>query len=313
MGASPSLRVVFLGNDPWSVPSLEALAASSHEVVLVATRGPRPARRGGPPTPTPVARAAERLGLPLLEVGTLRSGEGYEAVGSARPDVLAVVSYGELLPDEVLALAGVGPVNLHFSLLPSLRGASPVQTALLLGLPVTGVTTFLMDSGLDTGSLLLQAEEPVRDDDDAGSLGDRLARVGAGLLARTLDRLAKGDLVPRPQEGRLATSAPKLGPDDRRLDWTAEAPALALRVRALAPEPGAVTRFRGEVVKVLRCEALAAHGSPGEVVAVAKDGFVVAAGRGAIRPLEVAPAGRKRMSGAEFVRGFRPREGDRFG
>ncbi len=305
--------MVFLGNDPWSVPSLEALAASRHDVVLVVTRVPRPAGRGSKLTPTQVAGAARRLGLQLVEVETVRSGPGFEAVEVAKPDVLAVVAYGEILPEEVLGVPSVGPVNLHFSLLPQLRGAAPVQGAILRGLAVTGVTTMLMDRGLDTGPILLQAREPVRDDDDAGSLGGRLAAAGADLLLHTIDRLAAGDLRPTAQDDALATSAPKLGPEDRRLDWTEDAEALVRRVRALAPEPAASTGFRGSPLKVLRAEVAVGEGSAGSVIHVGKDGFTVAAGSGAVRLLEVAPAGRRRMTAGEFVRGFHPREGEPMG
>lgn len=310
-GRRPSLRVVFLGNDPWSVPSLEAVAASAHRIVLVGTRVPRPAGRGSRLRPTAVAEAARRLGLPLAEVETVRGGEGFDAVRSARPDVLVVVAYGEILPPDVLHVPSIGPVNVHFSLLPWLRGASPVQTALLEGLPVTGVTTMLMDEGLDTGPILLQQEEPVREDDDAGSLGRRLAEVGGRLLARTLDLLATGEVVPAPQDHARATVAPKLGPEARRLDWSEDAETVIRRVRALSPEPAASARFRDAVLKVFRAELGPGDGEPGSVLVASKEGFVVAAGRGAVRLLVVAPEGRKRMTGPEFVRGYRPREGER--
>ena len=189
------LRVVFLGNDPWSVPPLEALAASPHRPELVITRAPKPAGRGSKLTPTAVAEAARRLDLPLAETETVRRGPGFDALAAASPDVLIVVAYGEILPDAVLELPDIAPVNLHFSLLPELRGASPVQQALLLGLPRTGVTTMVMDAGLDTGPVLLQRDEPVLDTDDAGSLGERLAAIGGDLLVETLDGLARGSLA----------------------------------------------------------------------------------------------------------------------
>jgi hypothetical protein len=181
-------RVVFLGSDRWSVPSLEALAESTHDVSLAATRVPKPAGRGSKLTPTPVADAARALGLPLAEVPTARSGAGFERLREARPDILVVVAYGEILPAAALDLAAIAPVNLHFSLLPELRGAAPVQRALLEGMTATGVTTIRMDEGLDTGPILLQAEEAIDPEDDAGSLGGRLAGIGGRLLVDTIDR-----------------------------------------------------------------------------------------------------------------------------
>ncbi|HEX9717452.1 MAG TPA: methionyl-tRNA formyltransferase [Actinomycetota bacterium] len=313
MAGSHSLRVAFLGNDEWSVPSLEALAGSAHELTVVVTRGPRPARRGGALRPTPVAAAAARLRVPVAEVETVRSGPGFERLEAPAPDVLVVVAYGELLPPAVLGLPKIAPVNLHFSLLPRLRGASPVQTALLLGLDTTGVTTIWMDEGLDTGPILHRREEPIRPDDDAGSLGSRLARMGGEVLVETVDGLARGTVSPVPQDHSQATFAPKIGSEDRRLDWSKPAPALANLVRALSPDPATVTTFRGEPLKVLRAEAVGGGGEPGVVVNVAKDGFVVGTGEGRFRPLEVAPSGRKRMSAEEFVRGFRPVAGERLG
>ena len=307
-------RVAFLGNDRWSVPSLEALAGSRHEVALVVTAVPKPAGRGNRLRRTPVAETAERLGLPLEEVPTVRTGRGFERLAGSSPDVLAVVAYGEILPREVLSLPAIAPVNLHFSLLPLLRGASPVQTALLLGLRRTGVTTIVMDEGMDTGPVLLRRAEPIRPTDDAGALGARLADLGAGLLTLSIDLLVAGKVTPTPQDHAMASFAPKLGPRDRVLDWTQEATALVNRCRALSPEPGARTRFRGRDLKVLAAEEVAGvAGTPGTIVEVSSQGFVVAAATGGVRPLEVAPAGRRRMRGADFVNGFGPRVGERLG
>lgn len=311
MAEPRALRIAFLGNDPWSVPSLEALARSRHDVVGVVTRVPRPGRRGQGPAPTPVAEAARTLGLPLAEVETVKSGPGFEAFAAAAPDVLAVVAYGEILPAGVLNVPTIAPVNVHFSLLPLLRGASPVQTALLLGMDETGVTTIRMDAGMDTGPILRRREEPISEDDDAGSLGGRLARIGGELLVETVDDLSAGRVTPVPQDDTRATFAPKLGPADRRLDWNEPAPVLVNRVRAFSPAPGATATFRGKALKVLRARAVEGSGQPGAIVEVDEDGFVVATAEGGFRPLEVAPAGGRRMSAADFARGHRPARGER--
>jgi methionyl-tRNA formyltransferase len=310
MSPTRPLRVAFLGNDAWSVPSLQALSASPHEVVLVATAEPKPAGRGNELTPTPVAEAARRLGAPLAEVESVKSGAGFKHLAMTAPDVLAVVAYGELLPPNVLNVPSIAPVNLHFSLLPSLRGASPVQTALLLGAEVTGVTTYMMDRGRDTGGILFQREERIRRYDDAGSLGERLAVLGADVLVETIDHLSAGPVAPRPQDHSIATLAPKFTAQDRVLDWSNPARVLVNLVRALSPEPAATTTLRGEGLKVFRAQEVGVEGEPGRIVEVTKDGFVIATAKGGFRPLEVAPAGRKRMSATAFANGYRPQLGD---
>jgi len=319
------VRVVFLGNAPWSVPSLEAVVTSSHEIVLVVTRAPRPAGRGNRPAPTAVAEAARTIGLPLEEVEAVKSDRGFEVLAEAAPDVLAVVAYGEILPKAVLDLPVVAPVNVHFSLLPELRGAAPVQRAILEGRAVTGVTTIRMDEGMDTGPILLQAEETIWPQGDAGSLSMRLAALGGRLLVDTLDGLESRSLVERPQDDARATYAPKLKPEDRIIDWSQPAESVVRLVRALAPEPGATTTFRGKSFNILRAtsterpdkEVVLEALPPGEVVeALVRGpgkGLYVLSGDGILRLDEVQPEGRRRMSGAEFVRGYRPEIGERLG
>jgi len=308
-----SLRIAFLGNDVWSTPSLGALARSHHHVAAVATAAPKPAGRGNLLTRTPVAVAAERLGLSLIETDTVKTGSGFDRLADCAPDVLTVVAYGEILPPTVLHMPTVAPVNLHFSLLPELRGAAPVQAALLTGLRRTGVTTILMEPGLDTGPIIMQRAAPIEPDDDAGSLGGRLADLGAELLVETVDLLARGPVAPIRQDEALATVAPKLRPEDRVLDWSNPAGLLVNLVRALSPEPAATTRFRGQGLKLFRAEVVDGSGQPGTIVEVSKRGFVVAAADGGVRPVRLAPAGRRVMGGEDFVNGFHPRVGERLG
>lgn len=307
------MRVVFLGNDPWSVPSVEALASSTHELALVVTRVPKPAGRKGELRPTAVADAARGLELPLLETTTVKRGEGFEAIRSQTPDILAVVAYGEILPEDVLDLPKVAPVNVHFSLLPALRGADPVRRAILEGLTETGVTTIRMDQGMDTGPILLQASEPVREVDDSATLGERLAAIGGELLVRTLDGLESGELQEGDQDHDEATMAPKLKAEDEWIDWTRPVEQVWRQVRALAPDPGAKTRLRDRVLKIVRAEPVEGSGEPGAVVEASKDRLAVAAADGALALEEVIPEGRKRMSGVDFARGQRPTIGERFG
>ena len=307
------MRVVFLGNDPWSVPSVQALAASPHELSLVVTRVPKPAGRKGELRPTAVAEAARSLELPLLETATVKRDEGLEAIRSEAPDVMAVVAYGEILPQEVLDLPSVAPVNVHFSLLPALRGADPVRRAILEGLDETGVTTMRMDAGMDTGPILLQASERIREEDDSASLGERLASIGGELLVRTLDGLEDGSVTERAQDDSLATMAPKFKPEDEWIAWDEPAEQVRRRIRALAPEPGAKARYRDRVLKILRADTVPGRGEPGAVIEISNDGIVVACGTGALALGEVVPEGKRRMTSVEFARGQRPTPGERLG
>jgi methionyl-tRNA formyltransferase len=289
-----SLSVAFLGNDPWSVPPLEAVVGEPDlDVRLVITNEPKPAGRGSTPRPTAVAAAARSLGRPLMETAGVRSGPGLDALHEASPDVVVVVAYGEILTREVLDIAPHGAINVHFSLLPRWRGASPVQHALLAGDDRTGVTIMRMDEGLDTGPILNQLEEDVRPEDDAGSLGARLAHLGGMLLVGVLRRLATEDLPERRQDERGVTWAPRIGPDERRLDWTDDPAAVVRRVRALSPQPGALTVFRGGPMKVFQAgvahDAPKESSDPGTIEAADARGVLVAAGDGGVRLIEVAP------------------------
>jgi methionyl-tRNA formyltransferase len=312
-----SVRVAFLGNDPWSVPSLEAIFGEPDlEVAVVITNPSKPAGRGSRPTRTAVAGSAERIGVPLAEVDDVRSGAGFEALLSAAPDVVVVVAYGQILTRETLELGTYGAINLHFSLLPRWRGAAPVQHALLAGDASTGVTVMRMDEGLDTGPILNQLIEEVRPEDDAGSLGARLAHDGAMLLTGVLRMLPRGGVPARPQDDAMATAAPRLRPEDRIMDWSASAEELVRRVRALAPEPGAATRFRDEPLKVLAAAVDPHPGTaapPGAIVSADDRGVLVSSASGGVRLVDVAPAGRRRMSAAAWARGARFGADERLG
>jgi methionyl-tRNA formyltransferase len=308
------IRAVFMGNDAWSVPTLERLAGDDGvDVIMVVTNPPRPAGRGSALTPTPVADAARRLSLPLDETGTTRGDRFVGQLRTLDPDVSVVVAYGELLAGAVLDTPRLGSVNLHFSLLPRWRGASPVQHAILEGDAVTGITVMRMDEGMDTGPVLARREERIRSDDDTGSLGARLARIGAEAVADVLPGLADGSVTSTPQAGTV-TRAPKLGPADRIVDWTRPADAVVRRVRAFAPDPGANTTFRGNDLKLLRAKATELDDdAAGKIVGVDREGVVVATGDGGVRLLEVAAPGRRRMAAADWARGVRDLTGDRFG
>lgn len=314
------MRIAFLGNDLWSVAPLRALAASPDlGVALVLTNPPKPAGRGSELTSTAVAQAAGVDGLPLLEVAGVRGGEGFEALDTLDPDAIVVVAYGEILTPDVLDIPRLGCVNLHFSLLPRWRGAAPVQRAILEGDVVTGVTVMLMDEGLDTGPIVAATETPIDPSEDAGSLGDRLSEMGAALLVTSLRALEQGSVEPRSQDHTAATYAPRLLPDERTLDWTQPADAVVRRVRAFAPDPGAVTTFRQGRLKVLRAQAgpigsAATEGLHPGVLRVDEGGTPIAdVDGGVVALLEVAPAGRRRMRSEDWARGARIEPGERLG
>jgi methionyl-tRNA formyltransferase len=317
------MRVAFLGNDPWSVAPLRALvAADDVDVELVITNPPRPAGRGSKLTPTAVADAARTSGLEVLEVAGVRGGDGFEALDRLEPDAFVVVAYGEILSSDVLDIPRLGSVNVHFSLLPRWRGAAPVQHAILAGDEVTGVTVMLMDEGMDTGPILATEETRIGSDEDAGSLGQRLSELGGPLLIAALRGLEDGSIEPRSQDHASATLAPKLKPEDRSIDWSSSADAIVRKVRAFSPEPGATSIFRGQPLKILRAivrevggRMLGGRGrTPGEASIGPHGGVLVGAGSMAnVKLLEVAPAGRKRMSAAEWARGARIRSGELFG
>ncbi len=315
------MRIAFLGNDAWSVAPLRALVdAPDMDVDLVITNPPRPAGRGSQLTPTAVADTARSLDLPLLEVDRIRDGDGFDALDTLESDAIVVVAYGEILTPDILDIPRLGAVNLHFSLLPRWRGAAPVQRAILEGDETTGVTVMLMDEGLDTGPALATVETAIAPEEDAGELGARLAELGAPLLVETLRRLDEGTVEPRSQEHTTATFAPKLLPDERTIDWRQPADAIVRRVRAFAPDPGAVTTFRQGRLKVL--VARAHHPGHGGMIADAprpgavlgEDGNPQIQGwPGLVELVEVAPAGRKRMSGEEWARGARIEPLERLG
>ena len=305
------MRVVYLGTPAAAVPPLEALLASAHQVVAVVTRPDRPRdRRGGTPLPSPVKQAALAAGLPVLEPPGGRDPELPGRLAALGADIGVACAFGYLLPDPVLAAFPRGIVNLHFSLLPAYRGAAPVQRALLDGATVTGVTTFLIDAGMDTGPLLLAAEVPIGPDEDAGALTARLAAVGARLTVETLDALEAGQVQPRPQPEDGASLAPKVTAEEARLDFGWPAARLAAAVRAFTPAPGAWTTHRGRRLKISRAAVFEDRGprpglGPGRLDLGPGGRLLVGTGDRPLELLELRPEGRRAMSGAEFARGAR--------
>ncbi|MGH3443322.1 MAG: methionyl-tRNA formyltransferase, partial [Nitriliruptorales bacterium] len=258
-----------------------------------------------------VKTAAVERGLEVRQPA--RPVEIVDELESLGLDAAAVVAYGALLPRRVLEATRHGFVNLHFSLLPRWRGAAPVQHAIRAGDEMTGITTFVLDEGMDTGAVLVEVEVAIEPDETAGELTDRLAEFGAGILVRSLRAYANGEIRPSPQPDDGVTYAPKIGPDDAEIDWEVPATSVAAVVRSANPAPGAHTTFRGERLKVWRARPAEGSGPAGTVTGLAEEGPVVAAGRGAVVLTEVQPAGKRRIDGRDFANGYQPVPGEPLG
>lgn len=298
-----STRVAFMGSPDFALPSLRALAAN-YDVVGVVTQPDRPAGRGKQLTPPPVKTHAQELGLPVIQPAHLRKPEAIAQLRAWAPDVIVVAAFGQILRQEVLEMPPHGCINVHASLLPRWRGASPIQAAILAGDAETGVTIMRMDKGLDTGPILSQRATPISSEDTAASLSNKLSVLGANLLLETLPPYLSGELRPTPQPESGVTSAPILKKSDGELDPALSAEALARKVRAFSPWPGAFILWKGQPIKIHR--AFVARGS-GKVGQHSIDDGLPALGTadGLLALEEVQPAGKKPMSGAEFLRGVR--------
>ncbi|MCC7076735.1 MAG: methionyl-tRNA formyltransferase [Acidimicrobiia bacterium] len=307
------MKVVFLGTPALAIPALDRLLASEHDVVAVLTRPDRPAGRHRAPNPPPVKSHALERGIPVWQPDKAR--EAVDDIEVAGADVLAVVAYGGWLPPPVLDVAPHGCVNVHPSLLPRWRGAAPIERAIMAGDPVTGVTTMQIDEGLDTGPLYLNEVVEIAAEETAGELALRLAEVGAGLLVRTLDGVAAGELAPSPQSEVGVTYAEKLTPDECEVDWAVPALTVDGLVRGANPRPGAWTVFAGRRVKLWRtrlsgCEGDSGGHLPGTVIGTSP--LQVACGSGCVEIVELQPEGRRAMLAADFCLGHDLR-GARFG
>ena len=294
------MRVVFAGTPPFAVRALAALDAAGHEVALVLTRPDRRAGRGLKMVPSAVGQWAEQHGFQIFKPQSLRDGEALATIRAAKPEVMVVAAYGLLLPPEALSIPANGCLNIHASLLPRWRGAAPIQRALLAGDRETGISIMRMDSGLDTGPVLLEKPIPVGNRETSGSLTESLAALGAEAIVEALGRLST--LVARPQDGMTATHAPKIAKFEALIDWSRSSSAIDRQIRAFDPVPGAETTFHGEPLKIWQAEPTQGAGSPGRVIE-ASGGPVVVCGEGALRLLVVQRAGGKRLAAAEFVRG----------
>lgn len=304
------MRVIFMGTPDFAIPSLDALVTGRYDVCAIFTQPDRPAGRGQKAQASPVKLYARSRGIPVFQPEKLRSEENRPVLTSLQPDFIVVVAYGQILPGWLLEIPHVGSVNVHASLLPRYRGAAPISWAILNGDSVTGVTTMLMDEGLDTGPLLLQREVAIPLAMTAGELAEKLAVEGAELLIRTLQDLATGAIQPVPQDHAKASAALRIDKKQARISWEKEAAEIHNLVRAFNPWPTAYTDFRGRRLQIHRSfpedNPGAAGQRPGTFLGCSRGGLRVRCGFGTVLEiLEVQLAGRSRVTGREFANGSR--------
>jgi methionyl-tRNA formyltransferase len=305
------MKIVFMGTSAFAVPSLKSLIQSRHEVPMVITRPDKPAGRGRHLRTSPVKEAAAEMGLPIFQPDRIAYPESRQVLNQVSPDLCIAAAYGEILPPEVLEIPRLGCINLHASLLPQYRGADPMRRALIAGEKQTGVTIMWMSEGLDEGDIIFQQSLEIPSEENYGGLHQRLAEEGAALLIKSLDALERGGAPRLPQDDSRASFAPPLRPEEKRIRWSQSAEEIHNLVRALNPSPGAYCLWQGRRLKVWRAEKdSTAEGIPGRIVEICEESLIVAAGRGGVRLTELQPEGRKRMTGGEFARGYRPSVGE---
>ena len=312
-----ALRIAFMGTADFAVPLLRALAAGPDQIAGIFSPPDRPAGRGRRLRSPAVKVAAQELGLDLYQPPRVGKGEGLDELRRLAPDLVVVAAFGEILTEDALSVAKLGAVNLHASLLPRYRGAAPIPRALMAGEGVTGVTLQWMATEVDAGDIILQQHVEIGEEEDFGSLHDRLAALGAAAGLEGVALIRRGAAPRLPQDGSQATYAPPIEREELVIDWSKSAGDLALLVRALSPFPGARTTREGEILKVLSArkgkKTAAQGGISGEIIEFTSDGFWVSSGEGSLLIRRVHPAGRNIMSAADYLKGYRLEKGERLG
>jgi methionyl-tRNA formyltransferase len=316
---SHSLNLVFCGTPRFAVPSLEKLVEAGFTVRLVVTQPDKPRGRGLELTASPIKQRAAELGLPITQPDKIKNSEEFRyQLAELKPDAIIVVGYGRIIPQWMIDLPPLGNINLHASLLPKYRGAAPMQWAIASGETVTGNTTMRIDSGLDTGDILLQQEVAIGPEDTSESLAPRLAEAGANLLVETLKGLQAGSVHPCPQDNARSSLAPILKKEDGRMDFHRPAQGIINRLRGFQPWPGAFTSFRGKNLNVWAARESDVLSQPrsaseGEML-IEGQSLIVGCGSGtALELIEVQPEGKKRMAARDFIHGYHPRDGEKLG
>jgi len=298
------LRVIFMGTPEFACPTLQKLIDRGEQLVAVVTQPDRPKGRGQRLMPPPVKELASRHAIPVYQPVKVRDPDVIATLRGLAPDVIVVVAFGQILPKALLDIPPLGCINVHASLLPRYRGAAPLNWCLIDGETETGVTTMLMDVGLDTGPMLLKRSTPIGEDEDIVSLHDRMSVMGAELLSETLDRLTAGTIVPQEQDGSQSCYASMLKKEDGRIDWNRDARSIHNQVRGLAVWPGVYTYIDDLVLKVYRTRTADGSGLPGTVLRADKRGIEVACLKGSLIIEELQLAGKKRLDAASFLAGY---------
>lgn len=306
------MKVVFMGTPDFAVAVLDAIAEAGHEIVLAVTQPDKPKGRGGRMACSPVKEWALERDIPVLQPKRIREPEAVEALAEIEADIFVVAAFGQILPQEILSMPPLGCVNVHASLLPKYRGAAPIQWAVINGEEVTGVTTMLMDVGLDDGDILLKEEIKLAADETGGSLFERLAKAGGSLCVKTMEGLQKGTITPRPQEEALATHVGMIKKEMGRMDFSREAVCLERLVRGLSPWPSAFTTWKQKSIKVWKAAVsetlpvdagILQETQHGTVAACDDSGIYVVTGKDYLVLQEIQLEGKKRMAAADFLRG----------
>ncbi len=298
------MKLIFAGTSEFAVTVLEALVKSGHEVLCVICQPDRPRGRKKQLTPCPVKRYADENDLTVYQPEKISDPDSVAYISALEAKAFIVAAYGQKIPSSLLYFAPMGAINVHGSVLPELRGAAPIQHAIIRGFATTGVTTMLMNEGMDTGDILLTAETPISDDDTYGSLSARLARMGADLLLHTLEQGEKGLLAPVRQNDALATKAMSIKKEDTRIDFGKPAREVFNLVRGLYPSPCATASVADTEAKIMQAELAeedACCGRPGEIIYAGKKGICIACGRGSVLITRLQPAGGREMDGAAFA------------
>ena len=309
------MRIVFMGTPDFAVPSLKGLIKAGYDIVGVVTQPDRPKGRKQVVSKSPVKQVAELMGIEIFQPEKIKEKKSIEHVLSWNPDLIAAAAYGQIIPVELLETPKFKAVNVHASLLPKYRGASPIHQSIIQGEKETGITIMYMVKELDTGDILSQVKVPIAENDTAGSLHDKLAQVGAKLLVDTVEKMVKGEVQPTAQDDSLVTYAPILKRKDELIDWNKKNEEIYNQIRGLNPWPTPYTYFRDDIFKIWWAEPVASvnESEPGTVIMVTKDQLLVAAKEGAIDLKEVQPAGKRKMDIASFLKGANIKEGEKMG